>query len=120
MVLFVYSDKKMVNKTTCTSKSWYCFVTVLCVILLFSDSQLFNNCARLCHQWNRLCMNFISVLKNFEANFDFQWLMDMFTLGVCASAQTGAVLLGIQKYVILCTHFENGALFCSIRANLKM
>ena len=32
--------------------------------------------------------------------------MDMFTLGVCAPAQTGAVLLGIQKYVILCTHFE--------------
>ena len=46
--------------------------------------------------------------------------MDMFTLGACAPAQTGAVLLGIQKYVILCTHFGNGALFCSIRGNLKM
>ena len=35
-------------------------------------------------------------------------------------SHTGAVLLGIQKYVILCTHFENGALFCSMRGNLKM
>ena len=32
--------------------------------------------------------------------------MDMSTLGVCALAQTGAVLLGIQN-VMLCTHFKN-------------
>ena len=55
-----------------------------------------------------------------QAFVAFKNTTDMFTLGVCAPAQTGAVLLGIQKYVILCTHFENGALFCSIRGNLKM
>ena len=36
--------------------------------------------------------------------------MDMSTLGVCAAAQTGAVLLGIQN-VILCTHLKTELYF---------